>query len=158
MADRWADKGRHTETGARFTSLRQRPIFTWTASGVAHRITMSKVVKTRAHLMSARLQLHEHGNLTAKFLKREGNCRSVLGHHWKDKRVTFRAKRRLLQSISFQFPCAANFKKWGWQESEECRLCKALHPNQPAFAECLGHIQGYCKAMQKPRIAVHHGI
>ena len=24
--------------------------------------------------------------------------------------------------------------------------------------ECLGHIQGYCKALQKPRIAVHHGI
>ena len=48
MADRWADKGRHTETEARWTSLRQRPIFTWTASGVAHRSTVSKVVKTRA--------------------------------------------------------------------------------------------------------------
>jgi len=158
MVDRWADKGRHTETEARWTSLRQRPIFTWTASGVAHHSTMSKVVKTRAHLMTARLQINEHDNLTAKFLKREGNCRSVLGDHWKDKRVTFRAKRRLLQSSSFQFPCAANFKKWGWQESEECRLCKALHPKQPAFAGCLGHIQGYCKALQKPRIAVHHGI
>jgi len=32
------------------------------------------------------------------------------------------------------------------------------HPNQPAFSECLGHMQGYCKALQKPRIAVHHGI
>jgi len=158
IADRWADKGRHTETRARWTSLRQRPIFTWTASGVAHRSTMSKVVKTRAHLMAARLQLSEHDNLTAKFLKRKGNCRSVLGDHWKDKRVTFRAKHRLLQSISFQFPCAANFKKSGWQESEECRLCKALYPNQPAFAECLGHIRGYCKALQKPRIAAHHGI
>jgi len=31
-------------------------------------------------------------------------------------------------------------------------------PEQPAFAECLGHIQGYCKALQKPRIAVYHGI
>jgi len=158
IVDRWADKGRHTETEARWTSLRQRPIFTWIASGVARHSTMCKVVKTRAHLMTARLQLHEHDNLTAKFLRRKGNCRSVLGDHWKDKRVSFRAKRRLLQSISFQFPCAANFKKWGWQESEECRLCKALHPNQPAIAECLGHIQGYCKALQKPRIAVHHGI
>jgi len=70
-----------------------------------------------------------------------------------DKRVAFHAKRRLLQRISFQFPCAANFKKWGWPESEECRLCKALNPNQPAFSECLD-----CKALQKPRIAVHHGI
>jgi len=158
MTDRWADKGRHTETSARWTSLRQRPIFTWTTSGVAHHRTMSKVIKTRAHLIAARLQLCEHNNLTAKFLKREGNCRSVLGDHWKDKRVTFRAKRRLLQSISFQFPCAANFKKWGWQESEECRLCKTLYPNQPVFSECVGHIQGYCKDLQKLRNAVHHDI
>jgi len=139
MADRWADKGRHTETSARWTSLRQRPLFTWTTSGVAHRSTMSKVVKARAHLMAARLQLSEHNNLNAKFLKKQGNRRSVLGDHWKDKRVTFRAKRHLLQSISFQFPCAANFKKWEWQDSEECRLCKFLYPNQPAFSEC--HIQ-----------------
>jgi len=81
MTDKWADKGRHTETEARWTSLRQRPIFTRTASGVAHCSTMSKVVKTWAHLMAARLQLHEHDNLTAKFLKREDNCRLVLGDH-----------------------------------------------------------------------------
>jgi len=158
MADRWADKDRHTEREARWTRLRQRPIFTWTASSVAHCSTMSKVVKNRAHLIADRLQLHEHDNLRAKFLQREDNCRSVLGDHWKDKRVIFRAKRRFLQSISFQFPCAANFKKWVWQESEECRLCKALYPKQPAFAECLGHIQGYCNALKKPRIAVQHGI
>jgi len=119
---------------------------------------MSKVVKTRAHLSADRLQIHEHDNLTTKFLKREGNSRSVLGDHWKDKRVSIRAKRRLLQSISFQFPCAANFKKWGCQDSNECRLCKSLYPKQPAFSEYLGHIQGYCKALQKPRIAMHHGI
>ena len=46
---------------------------------------MSKVVKTQAHILAARLQLHEHDNLTAKFLKREDNCRLVLGDHWKDK-------------------------------------------------------------------------
>jgi len=157
MADRWADKGSHTETEARWTSLRQRSIFTWLASGVAHRSTMSSVVKTWANLMAARLQLHEHDNLTAKFLKRSNNCRSVLEVHWKDKRVSIRAKRRLLQSISFQFQCAANFKKWGWHKSEECRLCKA-YSKQLAFAECREQIQGYCKALQKPRIAVHHGI
>ena len=41
---------------------------------------------------------------------------------------------------------------------DECRLCKSLYPEQPAFTECIGHIQVYCKALQKPRIAVHHGI
>jgi len=80
MADRWADKGGHTETEARWTSLRQRPIFTRTASCIAHRSTMSKVVKTRAHLMAARLQIHEDNNLTAKFLRRQlqvGSWRSL---------------------------------------------------------------------------------
>ena len=91
-------------------------------------------------------------------LAKNSDCRSVMGDHWKDTRVSFRAKRRLFQSISFQFPYTANFKRWGWQESAECRLCKSLYSEQPAFAECLGHIQGYCKPLQKPRIAVHHGI
>jgi len=156
MADRWADKGRHTETEARWTSLRQRPIFSWTVSGIAHCSTIRKVVKTRVHLMAAQLQIHEHDNFTAKFLEREGNSRSVLRDYWKDKRVSIRAQRRLLQSISFQFPCAANFKKWGWQESDECKLCKSIYPEKLAFSECLGHIQGYRKALQKPRIAVQH--
>jgi len=42
IADRWADRGRHMETETRWTSLRQRPTFAWTASGIAHRSTMSK--------------------------------------------------------------------------------------------------------------------
>jgi len=74
MVDRWADKSRDTETEARWTSLRQRPIFTWTASVIAHRSTMSKVVKTRAQLMAAMLQIHEHHNVTAKFLREKGTA------------------------------------------------------------------------------------
>jgi len=41
---------------------------------------------------------------------------------------------------------------------DECKLCKFLYPEQTTFLKCLGHIQGYCTALQKPRIAVHHGI
>jgi len=158
MADRWADKGRDTEMAARWMSLKQLPFFTWAVPGKTHRSTMSKVVKTRAHLMAARLQVLEHDKIATKFLKREGNCRADLGEHWNDKRVSMRVKRRLLQSISFQFPCAANFERWDWQEKGECRLCKAHYPDLPAFSECLGHKHGYCKALQEPRIAVHHGI
>ena len=84
--------GASTDTKAKREVLqsgqrRRRLIFqqSGTCSGVAHPSTMSKVVKTRAHLIAARLQLHEHVILTAKFLKREDNCRSVLGDHWKDK-------------------------------------------------------------------------
>jgi len=73
-----ADKGRNTETVARWTSLKQCAIFTWIDSSIAHRSTMSKEVQTRAHLMTAGLQIHKQDNLTAKFLKREENCRSVL--------------------------------------------------------------------------------
>jgi len=69
MADRWADKGRDTEEEARWTSLRQRTIFTWAVPGKVHCSTMNKVVKTRAHLMAARLQVPDNNNLTAKFLK-----------------------------------------------------------------------------------------
>jgi len=85
----------------------------WTAPGKIHRSTMSKVVKSRAHLMAARLQISEHDNFTAQFLKREGNCRLDLGDNWRNKLVSMRAKRCLLQIMSFQFPFAANFKKLG---------------------------------------------
>ena len=86
-ADKWADKGRTTEKEARSTSVQQRLIFTWTALCKTHRSTMSKVVKTRAHLMAARLQpeIPDHNNLTAEFLKREGNCRTDLGNYWENK-------------------------------------------------------------------------
>jgi len=63
--------------------------------------------------MTARLQIPEHDNSTAKFLKREGNCRSDLGDHWKKKGFSIKAKRCLLQSTSVQVPCAANFQEIG---------------------------------------------
>jgi len=137
MADRRADEGRDTEMEAKWTSLRQRPIFTWTASGIAHRSTMSKVVKTRARPISWPLGSRIMYTIISQpnFSKLKVNCRSVLSDHWKDQRVSIRAKRLLLQSISFQFPCAANFKKSGWQEEDECRLCISLHPEQSAFSE-----------------------
>jgi len=81
-------KAGDTEMAARWMSLRQRPIFTWAVPGKTHRSTMSKIIKTRAHLMAARLQISEHDNFTAKFLMREGNCREDLGEHWKDEGVS----------------------------------------------------------------------
>jgi len=42
----------------------------------------------------------------------------------------------------------------GWQEEDESRL----YLEQSTSSEGLGHIQGYCKALQKLRIEVHHGI
>jgi len=58
----------------------------------------------------AGLQLPLHDNFTSNFLNRENNSRDLLGKHWLDKAVPDRAKRRLLQSIGYQFPCAKLLK------------------------------------------------
>ena len=123
-----------------------------------HRGVMSKSVKARANLMTAKLELPKHNGRVATFLKMKDHGREILGLHWTDKNAPIKAKRRLLQSISLQFPCAATFKLWGMQDNDECRLCKRLHPERIAFSECLGHIQSQCPSLQRPRIAVHHGI
>ena len=34
---------------------------------------------------------------------------------------------------------------------------RRLNPEGAVHVECLGHIQCHCPALQKPRIAVHHG-
>ena len=81
-----------------------------------------------------------------------------VGKHWQDKSVADRSKRRLLQSISHQFPCAKLLKLWGLRDKDECRLCKRFHPEVTPWLESLGHIQARCPALQKPIIAVHHGI
>jgi len=72
--------------------------------------------------------------------------------------VSVWSKRRLLQSIGYQFPCAKPLKLWGLRESDECRLCKRLHPEMTPWPESLGHIQARFPALRKSRIAVHRGI
>jgi len=49
-------------------------------------------------------------------------------------------------------------KLWGLRDSDECRLCKRLHPEVTPWPESLGHIQARCPALQKPRVVVHLGI
>jgi len=133
-------EGPDTEMASTWMSLTQRPIFSRAVPGKIHHSTISKVVEPWTHFMAVTLQVLKQDNFTAKFLKREGNCRKDLGEHWNNKRVSLRAKHLLLQiiSLSFQFPCGAKFKKWAWQEEDKCRLCKALYPDLPAFFGCLG--------------------
>ena len=82
---------------------------------------MSKGVKARANLMIAKLELRKHNGATATFLKEEGHGREILGLHWAEKDVAMKAKCRLLQCVSLQFPCAATFKIWGMWDNDECR-------------------------------------
>jgi len=100
--------------------------------------------------------LHKH--YTSEFFNREDNSRDLLGKHRQDITVPDQSKRRLLQSIGHQFPCAKLLKLWGLLDNDECRLCKRLHQEVTPWPERLGHIQARCPAFQKPRIAVHHSI
>jgi len=86
----------------------------------------------------AQLQLPLHKNFTSEFLNREDNSKDLLGKHWQDKSVSDQSKRRLLQSICHQVPCAKLLKLLGLRESDECRLCKRLPPEVTPWLE--GHI------------------
>jgi len=90
-------------------------------------------------------------------LTRDNNSRSLLGAFWQDTSIHHRAKRRLLQSIGYQFPCAKLLNLWGIRENDEYRLCMHIFPDVTAWQESLGHIQAR-SVLTKPRIAVHHGI
>jgi len=119
---------------------------------------MNKTLRTRVHLKVSEVQIPLHKNYTSEFLNREDNSRDLLEKHWQDKTVLDRSKRRLLQSIGHQFPCAKLLKLWGLRDFDKCKLCKHLHPEVTPWPETRGHIQARCPALQKPRIAVHHGI
>ena len=158
IADRWADQDVLATDNVRWNSPRLRPIFSWKVGEKLHRGIMSKGVKARVNLMVAKLKLPKHGGKTATFLKKKDHGREILGLHWADKDASMKAKRQLLQCVSLQFPCATTFKLWGMWDNDECRLCRRLHSEGAVHAECPEHIQCYCPALQKPRIAVHHGI
>ena len=107
----------------------------WTEVGMKHRCSLNKTLLLRVHSKVAEIQLALHGNFTSKFLKREDNSRDLMGLYWQNDR----ANGRFLQSIGYQFPCAALLKLWGIRENKECRLCKRQHPRDTAWPESLGH-------------------
>jgi len=159
-ADRWADsdEGRENVDNVRWDGPSSHPTFSWTDAGVEHRCSMNTTLRARVHLKVAELQVPLHKNVTSEFLNREDNSKDLVGKHWQDMTVSDRSKRRLLQSIGYQFPCAKLLKLWGLRENDECRLCKRLNLEVTPWPESLGHIQARCPALRKPRIAVHHGI
>jgi len=105
-AGRWADEGREDVENVRWESPSSHPTFSWTDAGVEHRCSMNKTLRARVHLKMDRMKLPINNNITSEFLNREDNSRDLLGKHWQDKTVSDRSKRRLLQSIGYEFPCA----------------------------------------------------
>ena len=85
-------------------------------------------MKARVNLMFSELELPKHDGKTATFLKKENHGREILGKHWVDKEASMWPKRRLIQCISSQFPCAKTFKLWVMWENDDCQLCRRLQP------------------------------
>jgi len=123
LADRWADEGRQSEN-IRWSLPTNRPIFYWTDNGTTHSSPLNPTVKKRIDLQVSQQQLKIHTGSTANFLIRKDNSRDLLGKFHKDRSVWIRAKRRILQYISYQFPCALQLKQWGILKEAKCRLCQ----------------------------------
>ena len=158
-ADRWADEGQEDVDNVRWDGPSSHPTFLWTVRrGRRAQMLHEQSPPGQSPFEGGRNQAPLHKNFTSEFFNREDNRRDLLGKHWQDKTVSHRSKKRLLQSIGYQFPCAKLLKLWGLRENDECRLCKRLHPDVTLWPESLGHIQARCPALRKPRIAVHHGI
>ena len=161
LADRWADEGRQSEN-IRWSLSTNRPIFYWTDNGTTHCSPMNPTVKTRIDLQVTRKQYKIETGSMANFLTREENSRDLLGKFQTDKSVWIRARRMVLQCISYQFPCALQLKMWGILNDVKCSKCEKYYKKKridfPNSAENMGHIQCYCPVLQRPRIATHHGI
>jgi len=100
LADRWADEGRPSEN-IRWSLPTNRPIFSWTENGTTHQSPMDPTVKKRIDSQVARQQLKTQTGSTANFLAREDNSNDLLGKFHKDRSVWIRARRRVLQCLSY---------------------------------------------------------
>jgi hypothetical protein len=101
-------------------------------------------------------QLSESDNLTSKFLREPDSKRDLMYLFLKDSSVHDKAKLRLIQTITHQFPCQAYLHTRSMTAFPFCKICKAC--NNPDQTDNVGHIQGYCPALEIPRIAAHHCI
>jgi hypothetical protein len=61
---------------------------------------------------------------TADFLTREGEGRKAMGDWLWDKTISWKARRRLLQTNAGTFPCEGRIQKWGKHPDGICGLCK----------------------------------
>ena len=71
--------------------------------------------------------------------------------------TTRAATRRLLQSVSNQFPCNVTLFRNGLSPIPLCPQCIRRNP-QSQQRESFGHIQCWCPTLAKPRTAAHLSI
>jgi hypothetical protein len=99
---------------------------------------------------------------TANFLTREGEGRKAVGDWLRDKTVSWKARRRLLQTNTGVFPCEARLQKWGKHPDGICELCKRcrelglkLLGGRPARGTT-GHLQSSVCRLQAPAATGAH--
>ena len=61
---------------------------------------------------------------TTDFMTREGEGSKTMGDWLRDKTISWKALRRLLQTKAGTFPCEAHLQKWGKYPDGICGLCK----------------------------------
>ena len=99
---------------------------------------------------------------TADFLTREGEGRKAVGDWLRDKTISWKVRRRLLQTNAGVFPCASRLKKWGEHTDGICELCKRyremglkLLGGRPARGTT-GHLQSSVCGLQDPATTGAH--
>ena len=88
---------------------------------------IQKTVWNRMVTVSERDQPHKTpvtSTWTADFLTREGEGRKAMGDWLRDKTVSWKARRRILQTNADTFPCEGRLQKWGNHPDGICGLCK----------------------------------
>ncbi len=120
---------------------------------------IQKVVWNRMVTMSERDQLHNTpvtSTWTDDFLTREGEGHKVMGDWLRDKTVSWKTRRRLLQTNSGTFPCEGRLQKWVKHPDGICGLCKLsremglkLLDARPAHGTT-GHLQSSVYRLQTP--------
>ena len=96
---------------------------------------------------------------TVDFLTRRGESRECMGKWLRNKGVSWKARRRLLQANSNSFPCGTVLHRWKKRPNSACEICQQLKgPSGGATEpESLGHIQSaYCLGQVDTARAAHN--
>ncbi len=99
---------------------------------------------------------------TADFLTREGEGRKTVGDWLRDKTISWKARKRLLQTNAGVFPCVVRLQKWGKHADGICELCKRyremgleLLGGRPTRGTT-GHLQSSVCLLQAPAATGAH--
>ena len=96
---------------------------------------------------------------TVDFLTREGESREYMGKWLANGGVAWKARRRLIQSITNSFPCGAVLHRWKKRASSACEICQRLKGQEGGDAEpeSVGHIQSaHCLGQVDTARAAHN--